>query len=354
MSLRRPVWALYVLIVGLALHNLVMVAALARGRARRRAVGDRRRGRTSCCWSRSGSSSGAAAACRSTGRTSSTGSRSHSARSSSSTRVLPQSWLGGGATHKGVLYAARHDLLPVEAYFLGRGARPDVARSAARLPRASSPRPRASRPFGLRRRLSRPALVVAPLGRPGGSGISSACTYQGPERPARELRLQRGRRRRLPAARPRRSSRRSRPRTCSSSRCSSCRCADGAGAGRSPLLLFAALLWTHTRAALLALVLALLVLAVLRRAAVLRRPGRRGGGDRLRVRAGVRPHRPAHAFHDERARVPGATRARDAGQEQRRDERERGVDAASTCRASAPARAPRCTTRGDSASATPA
>jgi O-antigen ligase/polysaccharide polymerase Wzy-like membrane protein len=35
--------------------------------------------------------------------------------------VLPQSWLDGGATHKGVLYAARHDLLPVGAYFLGRG-----------------------------------------------------------------------------------------------------------------------------------------------------------------------------------------------------------------------------------------
>ncbi len=35
--------------------------------------------------------------------------------------LVPQSWLGGGATHKGVLYAARHDLLPVGAYFLGRG-----------------------------------------------------------------------------------------------------------------------------------------------------------------------------------------------------------------------------------------
>jgi hypothetical protein len=34
--------------------------------------------------------------------------------------LLPQSWLGGGATHKGVLYAARHDLLPVAGYFLGR------------------------------------------------------------------------------------------------------------------------------------------------------------------------------------------------------------------------------------------
>jgi O-Antigen ligase len=37
--------------------------------------------------------------------------------------LIPQSWLGGGAGHKGVLYAARHDLLPVGAYFLGRGLR---------------------------------------------------------------------------------------------------------------------------------------------------------------------------------------------------------------------------------------
>jgi hypothetical protein len=35
--------------------------------------------------------------------------------------VLPQSWLGGGATHRGVLYAVRHDLLPLGAYLLGRG-----------------------------------------------------------------------------------------------------------------------------------------------------------------------------------------------------------------------------------------
>ena len=35
--------------------------------------------------------------------------------------VIPQSVLGGGATHKGVLYGARHDLLPVLAYFVGRG-----------------------------------------------------------------------------------------------------------------------------------------------------------------------------------------------------------------------------------------
>jgi hypothetical protein len=35
--------------------------------------------------------------------------------------LVPQEWLGGGASAKGVLYGARHDLLPVAAYFLGRG-----------------------------------------------------------------------------------------------------------------------------------------------------------------------------------------------------------------------------------------
>jgi hypothetical protein len=35
--------------------------------------------------------------------------------------LIPQHWLGGGATHKGVLYGLRDDLVPVGAYFLGRG-----------------------------------------------------------------------------------------------------------------------------------------------------------------------------------------------------------------------------------------
>jgi hypothetical protein len=34
--------------------------------------------------------------------------------------LLPQSWLGGEATARGELFALRHDLLPVAAYFLGR------------------------------------------------------------------------------------------------------------------------------------------------------------------------------------------------------------------------------------------
>ena len=35
--------------------------------------------------------------------------------------VVPQGWLGGGASAHGVLYGLRHDLTPVAAYFLGRG-----------------------------------------------------------------------------------------------------------------------------------------------------------------------------------------------------------------------------------------
>jgi hypothetical protein len=119
MTWRRPVWALHVLIVGLALHNLVMsqlwragvrggaltvlaawkdvllVAALALVVVARRGLPFRA---TPSDWL--GLLFGALVLLYG---------------------LLPQSWLGGGATHRGVLYAARHDLLPVGAYFLGRG-----------------------------------------------------------------------------------------------------------------------------------------------------------------------------------------------------------------------------------------
>jgi hypothetical protein len=118
-NLKRPVWALHVLIVGLALHNVVM-ALLWRAGLRGGAltvvsawkdvlllvalvlVVRARRGLpfkgTLADWL--ALAFGALVVLYG---------------------VLPQSWLGGGATHKGVLYAARHDLLPVGAYFLGRG-----------------------------------------------------------------------------------------------------------------------------------------------------------------------------------------------------------------------------------------
>jgi len=35
--------------------------------------------------------------------------------------VIPQDWLGGDATSRGVLFGLRHDLTPVAAYFFGRG-----------------------------------------------------------------------------------------------------------------------------------------------------------------------------------------------------------------------------------------
>jgi hypothetical protein len=116
---RRPVWALHALVVGLALHNLVMaelwdagvrgfwldvvsawkevvlLVALAVVVRARRGLPFKA---TAVDWL---------------------------ALAYAALVVLyaliPQSWLGGNASAKGVLYAARHDLLPVAGYFLGRG-----------------------------------------------------------------------------------------------------------------------------------------------------------------------------------------------------------------------------------------
>jgi hypothetical protein len=120
MTLRRPVWALYVLVVGLALHNFVMamlwragvrggaltvisawkevllLVALALVVAERRALP----------FSRTFVSDLLALAF---------------AAFVVVYALIPQSVLEGGATHKGIAYALRHDLLIVGAYFLGRG-----------------------------------------------------------------------------------------------------------------------------------------------------------------------------------------------------------------------------------------
>ena len=155
------------------------------------------------------------------------------------------------ATHKGVLYAARHDLLPVGAYFLGRGLAADRPRAGARLSHGAR---HGGGRRGVRadRRLRDPALVVA--ARASGwfsdqlgldyRGLVAACRRTSSTTPGTAS---------SSGGSSRRSSRRSRRRTCSWSRCSSCRSAD-AGASPLALLLFAALLWTHTRSALLALV----------------------------------------------------------------------------------------------------
>jgi O-Antigen ligase len=120
MTWRRPVWALYALVVGLALHNVVMamlwragvrggaltvisawkevllLAALALVVAERRALP----------FSRTYLPDLLALAF---------------AVFVVVYAVIPQSVLQGSATHKGVAYALRHDLLIVGAYFLGRG-----------------------------------------------------------------------------------------------------------------------------------------------------------------------------------------------------------------------------------------
>jgi len=114
---RRPVWALHVLIVGLALHNLVMselyragvrgapLSAIAAWKDVLLAAA------VLLVWAR----------------------RPRPALILVDWlalafaafvllyAVIPQSALGGGATHKGILYGTRHDLLPVLAYLLGRG-----------------------------------------------------------------------------------------------------------------------------------------------------------------------------------------------------------------------------------------
>jgi len=120
MTLRRPVWALYVIVVGLALHNFVMamlwragvrggaltvisawkevllLVALSLVVAQRRAL--------PVSWSFVPDVLALVFAAFVVVYA-----------------VIPQSVLDGGATHKGIAYALRHDLLIVGAYFLGRG-----------------------------------------------------------------------------------------------------------------------------------------------------------------------------------------------------------------------------------------
>jgi hypothetical protein len=119
MSLRRPVWALHALIVGLALHNVV-VALLWRAGVRGTAL------TVVSAWKDVLLLVALALVVRARGGLPFKGTLADWLALAFGVLVvvyglLPQSWLGGHATHKGVLYAARHDLLPVGAYFLGRG-----------------------------------------------------------------------------------------------------------------------------------------------------------------------------------------------------------------------------------------
>lgn len=117
--MRRPVWALYALVVGLAIHNVVM-SLLWRGGVRGTALTI-----VSSWWDVLLLVALVLVVAARWGRPFEMTVTDWLALAFGGFvvlyGVLPQSLLHGAATHRGILYGARHDLLPVGAYFLGRG-----------------------------------------------------------------------------------------------------------------------------------------------------------------------------------------------------------------------------------------
>jgi hypothetical protein len=114
----RPVWALHVLVVGLALHNLVM-AELWEAGVRGRALD------VLSSWKELLLLVALVLAIRARGRLPFDGVATDWLALAFAAFVvlyaaLPQSWLDGDASSHGVLLGLRHDGLPVAAYFLGR------------------------------------------------------------------------------------------------------------------------------------------------------------------------------------------------------------------------------------------
>jgi hypothetical protein len=119
MTWRRPVWVLHVFVVGLALHNFVMAELWAAG-LRGAAL------TVVSAWKEALLALALVAVVRARRRLPFDGLAADWLALAFGAFVvlyalLPQNWLGGGATHKGVLYGLRDDLIPVGAYFLGRG-----------------------------------------------------------------------------------------------------------------------------------------------------------------------------------------------------------------------------------------
>ena len=178
--------------------------------------------------------------------------------------LVPQGWLDGEATARGELYALRHHLLPLGAYALGRLLQLDRV-WWRRLLIAIVGVAAALAVWGLVDVYAVPLQWWRDSGVPAGSASSSAsrtaasrgCPRTGSSTPTRRARS---------AGSSRRSSARSRaPTSCWSPSSSSPPRARGAGRSPSARLVFVGLLWTHTRAAFIALPVALLVLAALRR-----------------------------------------------------------------------------------------
>ena len=258
--------------------------------------------------------------------------------------LVPQSALDGAAGRHAVALAARHDLVPVAAFFLGRSLQLDgVDAPAARLDAARHRRVR--RRARARRRLRgldrlvaderRRRLLPPPprLRLPRHRAAPRAGRH--PRRPAGELRLQRRRRPAVPAP-----ARLDLPQPArvelpaSSSRSSAS--PGSARRWRRPALLLAAvtaagLLWTFSRSALLALAVGLVVLALAAAPAGLARArpspsSRSRSAGRTSSRTSRRPAHwtKADLVYQHRARGEEPDRV------ERRRERERVVAAAST------------------------
>ena len=236
--------------------------------------------------------------------------------------MIPQSWLDGGATAHGVLLGLRHDGMPVAAYFLGRALDLTRARAAAGLHHDPRHRPRAVAAFGLVDIYAIPLQWWRDSGAPGWfreqlgfayqglSGLPENFVYNtGDEQPLRRL-----------------------VSTFLSPLATSylfvvALLVAAAWLSRDRLrgwmlalwialvaLLFAGLLWTHSRSSYLALALGLVVYA-LRAPAVAHRAaarvrGRRVRGDRRRGRcsfARIRTSAPTHAGLVPAANAPASS-----------------------------------------------
>ena len=117
--MRRPVWVLHVFVIGLALHNLLMAELWDAG-LRGTALS------VASAWKEGLLLLALVLVVHARGRLPFDGTVTDWLALAFGVLVVvyavaPQQWLGGGATHKGVLYGLRHDLVPVGAYFLGRG-----------------------------------------------------------------------------------------------------------------------------------------------------------------------------------------------------------------------------------------
>jgi len=116
--MRRPVWAVHVFVVGLALHNLVMAELWDAGIHGHwlDVISSWKEALLVLClvavWSQRW-------------RTFRPNAYDLLALAYAAVvvvwSILPQDWLGGHATHRGIVLGARHDLVPVGAYLLGRG-----------------------------------------------------------------------------------------------------------------------------------------------------------------------------------------------------------------------------------------